>query len=231
MLSKLDAILEIFRNKRLRGWIIDKPESPRWWGGLNSPEEIAISAILVQLTRWENVERALENLRKHGLLDIRKLGDVDEGQLGEIIKPVGLRRSKARCLIEFSKRVTEIGGLEKLRTMDIEVVRSFLLSIKGIGRETADAIILFALNKPTFPVSEYVKRVLGRVLSLERTDYETLRKIIVGHFRNQLYPLKLLYAGITTVGKYYCKRRPKCHECPLNRLCENKLSGNIKYSI
>lgn len=220
MLDSLNTILKIFHRKPLKGWVIDEPESPKWWGGLSSPEEIVISAILVQLTRWENVEKALENLRKRNLLDLKKLSDIDEIELQKIIKPVGLRRLKARRLIELSKKVTEIGGLVELRKMDVEEVRSFLKSINGIGRETADAITLFALNKPTIPISEYVKRVLGRVFSLKETDYETLRKSILEHFRHQLYSLKLFYAGVTTIGKYYCKKQPKCYQCPLNCLCE-----------
>uniref|UniRef100_A0A7C3YMK6 HhH-GPD domain-containing protein n=2 Tax=cellular organisms TaxID=131567 RepID=A0A7C3YMK6_9EURY len=158
MLDNLDTLLEIFHHKPLKGWVIDGSKSPKWWGELTSPEEIAISAILVQLTRWENVEKALENLRRKNLLDLKKLSNTNEFELQELIKPVGLRRLKAKRLIEFSKKVMEIGGLNELCKMDAEEVRSFLSSINGIGLETADAITLFALNKPTIPISENTLR-------------------------------------------------------------------------
>ena len=219
----LKELLRLFeKNKKFledADWIVCNAESPRWWGGLNSPEEIVISAILVQLSTWTSVEKVLMRLRKAGLTSFKELAKADAEKLEELIKPVGLRKMKARRLISFAREVMKLGGLERLK--EDEDSRNFLMTFEGIGRETADAIALFALNKPTIPISNYVRLVLGRVGLIEsEKNYETLRKEILEKLNKDLFSLKLLYAGITSVGRRTCKRDPRCEACPLKEICE-----------
>jgi len=205
------------------GWIVSEVESPKWWGGLNSYEEIAISAILVQLSTWTSVEKALERLREKRLSSLKELANLDVGKLEELTKPVGLRRIKARRLIGLARNLMKVGGLEELKR--IENVRDFLMSIEGVGKETADSIMLFALNKPTIPISNYVKIVLERVgIIKSKKSYETSREEFLEQLGDNLYNLKLFYAGITSIGRVVCKNKPKCNACPLKDVCTfNKL--------
>jgi len=220
----LKKILRIFEeNKdflRQAGWEVCEPYSPRWWKGLVSCEEVVISAILVQLSRWETVVEAIRNLRANGLTSLEKIVCMEEDKLAELIKPVGLRKIKAHRLKGLAKKIIEYGGLGSLRKLSVKDLRNYILSVEGVGRETADAIILFAFNKPSFPASKYVRAVLSKMGIIEgNEDYETIREIIMRKIGNNIYELKLLYAGLTSVGRLVCKRKPKCNKCPLRNIC------------
>ena len=220
----LKEILGIFEENRdfLRqaGWEVCEPYSPRWWKGLVSCEEVVISAILVQLTKWETVVEAIRNLRANGLTSLEKIACMEEDKLAELIKPVGLRKIKAHRLRGLAKKIIEYGGLDSLRKLGVKDLRNYLLSIEGIGKETADAIILFAFNKPSFPASKYVKTVFSKIGIIKgNEDYETIREIIMREIGNNIYELKLLYAGLTSVGRLVCKKKPKCNKCPLKEVC------------
>ena len=218
-LKKLNRIFERNRGflEKAR-WFISEPLSFKWWGNAESAEEVFITAILVQRSKWENVERVLKRLRKKRLINLEKLADFEREELEEIIRPIGLRKAKARRIVSSARKITKAGGLEKLKSM--ENVRDFLLSLKGFGKETADVFMLFALNIPTFPVSSYVRRILSRVgITDAKMGYEELRAKIVRELEEDLYELKLLYAGITSVGQIACKKKPKCEICILKEVC------------
>ncbi len=228
MASLLSKILGKFINIRdvlaENGWVVTDEHSPRWWGGLETPDEVFISAILVQQTRWRIVENVINRLRELGLNKLEKLANMDPGELAQVIKGVNFRYVKARRLIEASRAVASIGGLGELaRRSDY---REFLMGIRGIGPETADSIALYALNKYTIPVSAYTRRVLGRVLGLdEELGYEDYRAMLLGNIPRGLFNLKLFHAGMVTVGKVWCgSRNTKCGECPLRDLC-NRFKG------
>ena len=129
----LKELLRLFeKNKKFledADWIVCDVESPRWWGGLNSPEEIVISAILVQLSTWTSVEKVLMKLRKAGLTSFKELAGADAEKLEELIKPVGLGKLKARRLIVFARGMTNLGGREKLE--GAKDARSFFISFEG----------------------------------------------------------------------------------------------------
>ncbi len=199
------------------GWFISEPYSFEWWGKAESAEEIFISAILVQRSKWENVKIVLEKLKRRNLMDFNGIAKLEEEDLEEILKPIGLRKVKARRIINIARRITEIGGVEGLR--NIKDVRRFLLSLEGLGKETVDSIMLFALNLPTFPVSNYVRRIFKRMRIISEMGYERIRNRIVQELNRDIYELKLLYSGITSVGKIFCKRKPKCETCILREIC------------
>ena len=218
-LRELNKIFEKNKNFLEKAkWYISDPLSFKWWGNAENAEEVFISAILVQRSKWEIVERILKKLKKKRLINLKKLAKIEYDKLEEILKPIGLRKVKAARIINSARKITEINGLERLR--EYKNVRKFLLSLEGIGKETADSIMLFALNIPTFPVSNYVKRVLNRIGFTSEMSYEKLRNKIVRELNKDLYELKLLYAGITSVGRIACKREPICKICILKETCK-----------
>jgi len=221
----LKKILRIFEeNKdflRQAGWEVCEPYSPRWWRGIKTEEELVISAILVQLSKWETVVEALENLRKHGISSLKEILSISIEDLSGKIKPVGLRRIKARRIKALAKTIIEKGGIDALRKLSVNKLREILLSVEGIGEETADAIILFAFHKPSFPASKYVRTVLSRLGVIEGGEsYGEIRDIVLKNIGNNIYELKLLYAGLTSVGRTVCKKNPECSKCILKEICE-----------
>ena len=153
-----------------------------WWPG-DSPLEVMVGAILTQNTAWSNVERAIGRLKAEGALSASFLHQVDETVLSEWIRPAGYFRIKARRLKNFFDfYVREYQGqAKKIKNQPLEFLRSQLLSIKGIGPETADSILLYALEMPTFVVDAYTHRIFSRhQLIDEDIGYEELRALFYG---------------------------------------------------
>ncbi|PIS38946.1 MAG: endonuclease [Candidatus Nealsonbacteria bacterium CG08_land_8_20_14_0_20_43_11] len=141
------------------------PESfwPQWCAKKKTDslrEIIAIGAILTQRTSWHNADLALTNLKKKNLLSIKKTADIDKPEkLKELIRPAGFYQTKPKRLLALSSFiVNEYGSLRKFMAEELPVAREKLLSLHGIGPETADTILLYALDKPTFVVDEYTRR-------------------------------------------------------------------------
>ena len=148
-----------------------------WWPG-ETPFEIALGAILTQNTAWTNVEKALHNLRSENLLHPPALYELPEQALAELIRPAGFFRIKARRVRNFLHFLHETCDLdmEELRSRDMSTLRARLLDISGIGPETADSILLYALDFPSFVVDTYTRRILNRHgLVPEDIGYEELR--------------------------------------------------------
>lgn len=192
-----------------------------WWPG-ESPFEVMIGAVLVQNTAWRNVERAIENLRDAGVMSTAALYVLPETQLAELIRPAGYYQVKARRLRNLLKLVVEEydGSLDALFATDLATLRDRLLSVNGIGPETADAILLYAGNLPTFVVDTYTHRVLARHGWL---GYDASYHDIKDHFESSLPQDAALYneyhALLVRIGKEYCRRtRPQCDGCPLEEL-------------
>lgn len=190
----------------------------RWWPG-ETPFEIALGAILTQNTAWGNVEKAMHNLRESGLLDPRALAELTEGELAVLIRPAGAFRVKAvrvRNFLNFLHRTCDL-DMDGLRGETMEKLRPALLEVSGIGPETADSILLYALGLPSFVVDAYTRRILSRHgLVPEDIGYGELREF----FMDVLPPDTALYneyhALIVRTGKNWCaKRGGKCQDCPL----------------
>lgn len=148
-----------------------------WWPNRSGTRwEIAAGAVLVQNTAWTNVEKALDNLEASGLMNPERILSVPDDELREIIRPAGFYKQKCRYL----KAAAEFFlGHEKdfAKSGDIHAMRSLLLKVKGIGRETADDILLYAFKKPVFIIDAYTRRIAERHLGLDgRLPYEVLQK-------------------------------------------------------
>jgi len=132
---------------------------PQNWWPAETPFEVVVGAILTQNTAWRNVEKAIENLKREGILDPERILKTSDDVLRELIRPAGFYNQKLQRLKRVCKLIVDSGGLEELFKLPLDELRSVLLSVKGIGPETADAIILYAANKPTFVVDRYTHRV------------------------------------------------------------------------
>jgi endonuclease-3 related protein len=189
-----------------------------WWPG-DSELEIMIGAILTQNTNWQNVSKAIKNLKENNLLDTKALVEIDEKILANLIKSCGYYNLKAKRLknfIYFFYKEYD-GSAEKMFSKDFWMLRKELLSINGIGTETADSILLYAGNKPIFVVDAYTKRVFRRhkIIS-EKDDYEQIQRYFMEKLPSDYQLYNEFHAQIVMVGKQYCKKSvPNCQDCPL----------------
>jgi len=192
-----------------------------WWPGETSLEVI-VGAILTQNTSWRNVEQALARLKEEGALSVERLTRMGEEQLAEWIRPAGYYRIKARRLKNFFRFLQEDyhGQIGALGEQPLEKVRDQLLGIRGVGPETADSILLYALGKPTFVVDTYTHRIFSRHrLVPEESDYEGLRSFFMETLPEEVPLFNEFHALIVRTGKTYCKKKaPLCGDCPLRDL-------------
>ncbi len=199
-------------------WALFRRFGPQRWWPAKTPLEVAVGAILTQNTAWSNVERALERLAARRLLDPRRLRALSQAELARLIRPSGTYRIKAGRLKAFLDFLWERfnGRVERLKTTPLEELRSGLLSVPGIGPETADSILLYAAGRPIFVVDAYTRRVLARHrLVPSDIGYEPLRAVFERHLPSDPALFNEYHALLVAVGKRYCGSRPLCESCPL----------------
>ena len=191
----------------------------KWWPH-DTVLEVAIGAILTQNTAWRNVEKAINNLKREGLLDGKKLLSVSDDKLKELIRPAGFYNQKAERLKSFLKYLYKKGGCLKKINDDTKKIRNELLQIKGIGKETADSILLYAMDRPVFVVDAYTRRVLKRHnIIKEKADYETIQSLFEQNLPKDVSLYKEYHALLVKLGKEHCRsRNPQCGTCPLKIL-------------
>jgi len=187
-----------------------------WWPG-ETPFEVMVGAVLTQNTNWQNVERAIENLKEHDLLDPQALHELTEEQLAELVRPSGFFRVKARrlkALLDWLMEQVQ-GDLERLRRRRLSRLRAELLSVAGIGPETADSILLYALEKPTFVVDAYTRRVLHRHRLIgDRASYDETKALFESNLPRDAGLFNEYHALLVELGKRFCRPRPRCRSCP-----------------
>jgi endonuclease-3 related protein len=191
-----------------------------WWPG-ETQFEIIVGAILTQNTNWTNVEKAISNLKGADLLTPGKLYEIDTAKLAELIRPAGYFNIKAKRLKNFLawffKRYD--GQLEKLENVPVAKLREELLSIKGVGPETADSILLYALNKPAFVVDAYTARAAVRHHLIDAdADYNGLKELFQSNLAADVKLFNEYHALLVRVGKEFCRPTARCSVCPLNGL-------------
>ena len=204
--------------------LLDDYGTRHWWPA-KTPFEMMVGAILTQNTTWTNVEKAINNLGEN--LAPEFIASVPVEELAKIIRSSGYYNQKAIKL----KGLTEWFGrysfdVEKAREVDGQVLRDELLSVKGVGRETADSILTYALNKTFFVVDTYTKRILGRLGYEIPKNYDDLRLRIEKSIPKDLSIYNGFHALIVEHAKRYCKKTPDCEGCPLEALCQKRISDN-----
>jgi endonuclease-3 related protein len=189
-----------------------------WWPA-QSPFEVMVGAILTQNTNWVNVEKAIRNLKERRVLFPRGLYALSKKQLAELIRPAGYYNVKAKRLKEFLTFLFREyqGSVRKMFSVDTQRLRQQLLCVKGVGPETADSILLYALKKPVFVVDAYTRRIFSRHKFIsERARYDEVQNLFMRHLKTDTQLFNEFHALIVRLGKNFClKNKPRCAACPL----------------
>lgn len=191
-----------------------------WWPG-DSPFEIMVGAILTQNTAWTNVEKAIANLKSFNMLDAKRITASSHERLAELVRPSGYFNIKAKRLRNFCEWYIDAGQYDILKRKRTGSLRDALLSINGVGPETADDILLYAFSRKVFVVDTYTKRIFSRIgIVNEKIDYESLRAIFEKQLCNESVRLFNEYHALIVLhGKGVCKTRPECNTCCLRKNC------------
>ena len=188
-----------------------------WWPA-ETKLECVLGAILTQNTSWKNAEKAIENLKFKSKITIDKLTKLNLNELSLLIKPSGFYNQKAKTIKNFIEFINNYysGQIDNMLSEETTTLRNKLLKIKGIGKETADCILLYALNNPVFVVDNYTKRILYRhgIITKDST-YDEIQKLFMENLNNNPKKFNEYHALIVKVGKFHCNREPNCESCPL----------------
>ena len=201
-----------------------------WWPG-RTAFEIIVGAILTQNTSWNNVEIAIRNLRRERLLTPRAIETVSLARLARLIRSSGYFRQKAKklkCFVRFLRSEYD-GSLKKMFETATAELREKLLSVHGIGPETADSILLYAGNHPVFVVDAYTRRLLERhQLATAKQNYDEIRELFEGSLPRHAPLYNEFHALIVRTGKEHCRRgNPRCSECPLHSFLPHAMQASL----
>ena len=191
----------------------------QWWPA-DSPFEIAVGAVLTQNTNWSNVERAIANLKVAGVLSLEALVALQPPELAQLIRPSGYYNVKAERLRQLCLYLDRAGGLDVLREQPLDAARRGLLTVKGVGPETADDILLYALDRPVFVIDTYTRRLLERhALAVGDESYDALRLGFEAVLPADPGLFKQYHALIVQHAKQACRKQPACGACCLQATC------------
>lgn len=191
---------------------------PQDWWPAESSFEVMIGAVLTQNTNWNNVSRAIANLKAKNLIDPQRLVSADKRKLMAAIRPSGFCRQKASYLKGLSRYVIEkySGDLRRMSRVETLALRKELLAIKGLGPETADSILLYALNKSVFVIDSYTRRIFGRHgVKIKDADYSGWQGFFESQLQRDVRLFNEYHALIVRLAKERCRKKPECHGCPL----------------
>jgi len=195
---------------------------PRFWWPAETPFEMMVGAILTQNTAWTNVEKAIAGFGNK--LSPEYIAGADNAELGEIIRSTGYFNQKVLKLKALTAWYEGYGyELEQVKRVEGEVLRQELLSVKGVGPETADSILLYALDKPFFVIDAYTRRIFYRLGYDIPSAYDDLRRDIQADVPKDIYLYQEFHALIVEHAKRYCKKKPSCPGCPLEERCQQRI--------
>ncbi len=211
-----EVLLEIYRR------LYEAYGPQGWWPG-ETPFEVIVGAILTQQVGWRNVEKAIENLKAEGLMAPDALARAPVEEIAALIRPTGYYNQKARKLKAFLEFLAtrHRGDIDELFALPVQRLRAELLSVPGIGAETADSIVLYAAGKPSFVVDAYTRRILARLGLIEgREAYEEIRELFMETLPADVRLYNEYHALLVRHGKERCrKNNPRCTDCPLGDMC------------
>ncbi len=193
----------------------------RWWPG-ETPFEVIVGAILTQAAAWTNVEKAIANLKVAGALSPEGLARLGEGELARMVYPAGYFNAKARKLKAFVEMLGDSfgGDLQRMLAAPVEKLRPLLLATHGIGPETADSILLYAVGRPVFVVDAYARRLFSRLgIAPDRDSYDAWQALFDANVKPDAALFNEYHALIVRHGKERCRRLPVCDGCPLLAGC------------
>jgi len=192
----------------------------QWWPA-DGPFEVMVGAILTQNTAWTNVEKAIAGLREAGLLEADAILRCEHDVLAAQLRPVGYFNVKARRLQNFCRWYLQQGGEAGLSGWPSDELRVALLSVNGVGPETADDILLYAFQRPVFVIDAYTRRLFGRLGLVDAEQgYEALRAQFERTLPAEVGLFNEYHALIVQHAKYVCRAKPRCGDCLLAHGCE-----------
>jgi len=195
---------------------------PQHWWPAEEPFEMIVGAILTQSAAWSNVEKAIANLKAAKALSPQALRQLPLPEVAALIHPCGYYNAKALKLKSLAHWLGECYGdnLDKLLANNIDDLRQQLLSIHGIGQETADSIILYGANKPIFVIDAYTRRIIDRIgLAPETNSYTAYQTLFMHGLPTDSELFKEYHALLVCLAKNVCRSRPLCQQCCLNNIC------------
>lgn len=205
------------RIRAIHDHLLDVYGPQHWWPG-DGRDEIIIGAVLTQNTAWRNVVRAIDGLKEAGMCDLPSLALSTPEEIAPLIRPSGYYNLKARRLHAVASWFAPNGRARfgAIAKMPTETLRAELLRVPGVGRETADSILLYALERPSFVSDTYTLRIFSRHgFAEEGTDYETLRGIVSAPLPVEVRLYNEFHALLVKIGHNFCKPTPRCAACPL----------------
>ena len=195
---------------------------PQFWWPAETEFEVMVGAVLTQNTSWNNAEKAIISLKSENALNLASISRMTEARLSILIQSSGFYRVKAKTLKSLVSLIyKEFNScIGKFKKLPADEKRNLLLSIKGIGPETADDIMLYVLDEPRFIVDEYTRRIFGRVGKTPiNNSYESWQNMLENEFNRDLNDLREYHGLLVALGKSHCKKNPLCLECPLHSIC------------
>ena len=193
--------------------------SQHWWPG-DTPFEIMVGAVLTQNTAWTNVEKAIANLVRHDRLSAAGIIATRKDHLANWLRPSGYFNIKAARLKNFCRWYVEAGGFTALSQVDTDTLRDALLSVNGVGPETADDMLLYAFERPVFVIDAYTRRLFSRLGFIAGDEaYEDIRLAVEDKLGPEVGLYNEFHALIVIHAKAVCRVRPRCGDCLLRRRC------------
>jgi endonuclease-3 related protein len=215
------ALIDIYRR------LLDRFGPQHWWPA-EEPFEVIVGAILTQSAAWGNVEKAMANLKRAEALPPKKLRQLSLPKLAKMVHPCGYYNAKALKLKSFAFWLGNHynDDLDSLFAVNTDDLRQQLLSVHGIGQETADSILLYAAGKPVFVIDAYTRRILSRIgLVPEKDSYGGYQAFFMKHLPADVAMFNEYHALLVRLGKDFCRRRPLCSQCCLSDMCKFYLEG------
>lgn len=204
---------------------------PQHWWPAEEPFEVMVGAILTQSVAWSNVEKAMANLKAARALSPQRLRQFSLSELASLIRPCIYYNVKARKLKSLAQWLGEYcqDNLDKLFATGADQLRGQLLSIWGIGEETADSIMLYAANKPVFVIDAYTRRIINRLgLMPDGNSYATCQSFFMDNLPADVTLFNEYHALLVCLGKNVCRKQPLCRQCCLQDICQFSLDGRGK---
>ncbi|MCL4345182.1 MAG: endonuclease [Candidatus Thermoplasmatota archaeon] len=190
-----------------------------WWPA-ETPEEVVIGAILTQNTSWSNVEKAILNLKKISVFSLSDIISQDPERIRMAIRPSGFYNQKTERLISVARNIEDHGGLEGLKKMPDQDLSRFLLSLKGVGRETGESIMIYALGRKKFVVDKYTLRIFSRTgITDDGTSMPQKLKDDIEDSMS-ISELNNFHGALVNLGKDFCRTKPTCNTCPIMAECD-----------
>jgi endonuclease-3 related protein len=199
--------------------LLDRYGDTKWWPA-DTRDEIVIGTILTQNTSWKNVEKSIDELRRIGSCSIESIASMPLHRLSAAIRSSGFYNQKSLRLSDISKRIiSEFGGIGEMDRLDDGKLSEFFSSMKGVGQETLDSILLYVFNRPHFVVDKYTLRISERIGILDHPTVESVKREVMKDIGDDVPTLKNFHGALVYLAKDYCRTKPLCSGCPVRKIC------------